>query len=161
VSILIDPSGKPRLAASELQFNVAHSGNLALVAVTRDCEIGVDLELLRPVDRSLEIATRNFHPHELAAIHATSENALHKTFLRCWTRKEAALKAIGTGLGYPLDAFDVLSQSSEEAAIELPSHGNHSARRCRLHDLRPSNEYCAAVASTAPKSVIGTFRFSI
>jgi 4'-phosphopantetheinyl transferase len=164
--IVTDPSGKPRLADGDLRFNLAHSGNLTLIAVTRGCEIGVDVELLRPVDRSHEIAARNFHPVELAAVLAADDNEnaaaeLPAVFMRCWTRKEAVLKAVGVGLGYPLDAFDTLTQASDGDWVDLPAHALDPAVRCWLQDVRPCRDYAAAVAVLEPRQPPLGFTYSL
>jgi 4'-phosphopantetheinyl transferase len=152
VSIAIDPHGKPRLAAGDLCFNVSHSGALSLIAVTRGCEIGIDVEQLRPVERLLEIAERQFHPQELAAIRAASAEQSNATFLRCWTRKEAVIKAIGVGLHYPLAAFHVMSTQ----IVELSAQGNVPESQCFLCDVEPCDAYVAAVATRmARQSVLG------
>ena len=147
VPMAMDPNGKPRLAAGDLHFNVAHSGDLTLIAVTRGCEIGVDVELVRPVDRAHEIAARNFHVAEQAAIRAASAAELPAAFMRSWTRKEAVLKAVGVGLGYPLDAFETLTQVSDGGWVDLPARASHPAVRCWLQDVRPCDDYVAAVAT--------------
>jgi phosphopantetheine--protein transferase-like protein len=115
------------------------------------------VELVRPIERSLEIAARNFHPAELAAIRASTDAP--EIFLRCWTRKEAVLKAIGTGIAYPLDAFDVRPRSADDSQIELPADNGHSARCCWLRDENPSSEYIAAVATTAATSEAARYCF--
>lgn len=152
--------GKPKLSHRNLQFNVAHSGDLALVAITCDCEVGVDLEQLRPVKQSLEIARRNFHPLELAAIGAAGEAEFDHAFLRCWTRKEAVVKALGAGIGYPFAAFDVLTASADPTTVEFPADELRAARRCWLLDLHPEIDYVAAVATFEPRAVLG-FSFSL
>src|SRR5262245_8274111 len=91
------PQGKPELAgaAGELRFNLAHAGDLALVALCRGREVGVDLEPLRPLPELLRLARRILAPDESAAFarlpHADQPAAL----LRSWTRKEALLKGVG------------------------------------------------------------------
>jgi 4'-phosphopantetheinyl transferase len=150
VQIVSDAGGKPRLTIGELNFNLAHSGDVTLIAVTRGCPIGVDVERLRPVDCSQEIATRNFHPAEIAVIAAADAGELAECFLRCWTRKEAVLKAVGIGLGYPLNAFNVLALNSN-SSIELAPHETLPATRCWLQDIEPHMEYIAAVATLAPR----------
>lgn len=150
VSIVTDPSGKPRLAHGDLRFNLAHSGSLALIAATRGCEIGVDAELVRPVDRAHEIAARTFHPAELAA-----------DFLRTWTRKEAVLKAVGVGVGYPLDAFQTHPQASDGDWVDLPAGGSIAAARCWLQDVRPCDDYMAAVATRDIRPPPIGFTFSL
>lgn len=140
LKFVYDAFGKPQLVDAALSFNVAHSGELTLVAVSRAGQLGVDVERLRNVEASLEIAAKNFHADELNAM-KTADVA--NIFLRCWTRKEAILKSLGVGLGYPLNAFNVLAESP----VELPAHGSHLAARTWLCDLDPSNDYRAAVAA--------------
>ena len=103
--------GKPYLVMADapavLRFNVSHSANLCLCAVTLDREVGVDIERIR-VDRDHRgIADRYFSPAERAALLALPAEQLVRAFYDCWTRKEAHLKATGDGLGVPLDSFDV------------------------------------------------------
>jgi 4'-phosphopantetheinyl transferase len=104
-----DMNGKPRLhhsaASSDLRFNLAHSGELALVAVTRGCEVGVDVERLREVRHWQEIAERYFHRREVAQIAALPHAEQRAAFLHCWTGKEAVLKALSTGVTRSLDFF--------------------------------------------------------
>lgn len=160
VQIVSDVGGKPRLTVGDLHFNLAHSGNVTLVAVTRGCPIGVDVEQLRPVDRGVEIAARSFHPAENEAIAAASADELAACFLRIWTRKEAVLKAVGIGLGYPLDAFDVLAVN-DEGAIAIAPHGMLGATQCWLQDLALQNDYVAAVATLAPRRAAQGFTYSL
>ena len=102
-------NNKPRLASihsrADLRFNVSHSGSLALVAVTVGNEIGVDVEHLRDVSHVEQIAGRYFHTDEIAAIRSAEPTDRTATFLRCWTAKEAVLKALGIGITSSLDAF--------------------------------------------------------
>ena len=140
-------NGKPQLQAGELRFNLAHSGELALVAVATGCAVGVDVERRRPVRQLDEIAERFFAPAEIDAILAVEESQRTEAFLRCWTRKEAILKAIGTGLGYPLDLFAVPIGDATDGWVELPASGSIAAVRCWLAQLDPSADYLAAVAT--------------
>lgn len=102
------PQGKPALGQGEgLEFNMSHSGDLALYAVTRGRAVGVDVERVRPeVARELT-AARFFTPAEVQAILSLPEAAQARAFFAVWTRKEACLKATGKGLSVPLDAFAV------------------------------------------------------
>lgn len=160
LEIVTDENGKPRLVGSNLRFNLAHSGELAVIAVTRDCEIGVDLEMLRDVDRGQEIATRNFHHNELAAICAATANERHFVFMRCWTRKEAVLKTLGVGLGYPLNAFDTLARR-ESKGIKVPAAASRPAVRCWLQDADPAGGYLAAVATLESRQPPLGFTYSL
>jgi 4'-phosphopantetheinyl transferase len=165
VLIVTNPRGKPRLAAElsepDLCFNVAHSGDLVLVAVARGCEVGVDVERLRPVEHWHEIAARYFHPQELAAMRAGDATQTPAAFLRCWTRKEAVLKAIGIGIGYPLDGFRAPLANEVSAWVDLPAQASVAATRCWLQHIDPCAGYVAAVATlehtTPPQGL--TFRW--
>src|SRR5262249_26367386 len=92
--------GKPRLAAeSKLCFNLTHSQGLALLAVTRGREIGVDVERLREMERDGEpLAERFFSPREAAVLRSLPTRLRREAFFHCWTRKEAYIKAHGMGL---------------------------------------------------------------
>jgi 4'-phosphopantetheinyl transferase len=96
--------GKPALRAGDddlLQFNVAHSGELALFAFTRGAAGGVDVEQLRDLTDWPHIAELSFPPEELARVQAADEVTRPLEFFRAWTRQEALLKAYGVGLGAP------------------------------------------------------------
>lgn len=105
------PHGKPRLAApfaeSGLRFNVSHSRNVAAYAFTQRGEIGVDVEAIRPMKDADDIARRFFSRNERRDFFSLDPVDRCLAFFRCWTRKEAFLKAIGEGLSHPLTAFDV------------------------------------------------------
>jgi len=102
--------GKPHLGAEQasgLQFNLSHSGDQALLGCARDRELGVDIELWRSLGDEAALVRRYFsvaEQHAYAALPAAAQTA---AFFQCWTRKEAYIKAVGRGLGLPLDSFDV------------------------------------------------------
>jgi 4'-phosphopantetheinyl transferase len=91
--------GKPYLpGVPELKFNLSHSHQLALVAVAREMEVGVDVEWLRPLPECLAIAQRFFPPADAAALAEAPADRREHEFFRRWTRIEAMLKARGVGL---------------------------------------------------------------
>jgi phosphopantetheine--protein transferase-like protein len=113
--------GKPALAAGfdgvGVRFNISHSHEMALLAVTCHREIGVDIEYLGREIRGEEIAEHFFSTHERASLRALPAAAKHEAFFNCWTRKEAYIKAHGEGLSLPLDQFDVSLAPGEPAAL--------------------------------------------
>ena len=142
--------GKPALApdsrGDDLRFNLAHSNDLALVAIGSGREVGVDLEFMRP-DRAAEgIAEHFFAPGEVAALRALPANLQPEAFFHCWTRKEAYLKATGTGLALPLDRFEVSLVPGERAALLRTEADPLQAARWSLQALFPGPNYVAALA---------------
>src|SRR5262249_20133919 len=98
--------GKPALEPDAgIEFNLAHSGGLAVLAFASGCPIGVDLEQIRPIPELREIAARFFCAEEAAEIASLPSGERQRSFFRCWTRKEAYIKATGDGLSAPLDQF--------------------------------------------------------
>ncbi|HOG47134.1 MAG TPA: 4'-phosphopantetheinyl transferase superfamily protein [Anaerolineae bacterium] len=144
--------GKPILmATAELRglacsFNLSHAGELALVALSRGREVGVDLEQLRPELATAEIATRFFSPAESATLAALPGEERVRAFFACWTRKEAYLKARGEGHARPLDGFTV-SVASDRPAQLLSGCEAGDAARWALVDLDPGPGYVGAVAA--------------
>lgn len=139
--------GKPSIAPSRLStplfFNLTHSHQLALLAVTEQAEIGIDVEFIRAVDDG--IAERYFSAREVAALRALPDHLQNQAFFNCWTRKEAYIKARGEGLSLPLDRFDVSLAPGAPAAI-LAIRDGEDAATWRLEHLQPEQGYVGALA---------------
>lgn len=92
--------GKPRLAeeSDRLAFNLSHSGEIALVAVSRGREVGVDVERVRPERDLVALAERALAPEAAAAVREAAEPERARLFYELWTRHEARLKCLGIGL---------------------------------------------------------------
>lgn len=104
------PAGKPRLAepaaGTGLQFNLSHSGALALYAITWGEPVGVDLEAVRPMPELARIATQYFRPAESDLLRRLGPDRCLGTFFQLWTQKEALAKACGLGLAEALEPAD-------------------------------------------------------
>lgn len=152
------PHGKPRLAGrhatSDVCFNLSASHDLAVCAVTRGREIGVDVERLRPVDDALDLARRCFSTIEHAALRRVCGDVTG-AFFTCWTRKEAFVKALGSGLAQPLDRFSV-SLDPDDGARLLDIDGDRDeAARWWLAELHPRAGFTGAIAALGgPADVI-------
>jgi 4'-phosphopantetheinyl transferase len=144
------PQGKPQLVeergADALRFNVSHAHELALLAVTRGREIGVDLEYVRPDLADIGIVERFFSPRETAALRLLPAAEQSEAFFNCWTRKEAYVKARGGGLSVPLDQFDVSLGPDEPAALLRTRGDAQEASRWSLRRLEPGPGYVGALA---------------
>ncbi len=136
--------GKPALEASTLRFNASHSGGLALLAFARNRNIGVDLECIRPDLASREIASQFFSQDEIAALRALSPETLAPAFFACWTRKEAFIKAHGSGLSLPLHKFSV--SVNAPAQLLRTDFDPDAVRQWTLHDLTVEPGFAAALA---------------
>lgn len=113
--------GKPLLAGDSagagLHFNLSHSDGWGLVGWTHGREIGVDVERWRPMRDEAALVRRFFSSVENAAYDALAPDLRTEAFFNCWTRKEAYIKAVGRGLGLPLDSFDVSMSRGDEARL--------------------------------------------
>ena len=138
--------GKPYLPNGALRFNLAHSGGRALVAVSVGRELGIDLELVRSGRDVAGIAGRFFSATEAAALNALPARHRVTAFYRCWTRKEAYIKACGTGLAMRLDSFDVAFEPGVPAALLSSARGAEEPRRWRLVELAVGPGFEAALA---------------
>ena len=139
--------GKPELRGdTSIQFNVSHSGAWAVIAVARGRRVGVDVEAVRPLADADLVADRWFSAREAAAYQALPVEARTEAFFACWTRKEAFIKALGDGLSYPLDAFDVPVRPGTPAALLATRDPTVSAADWSLVDVPAPSGYLAAVA---------------
>ena len=106
------PYGKPKMAPihdqKKIAFNLSHSHEAAVIAVTQGREIGVDVEWVREDFAFDELAQGFFTTREVAALHALPPHLQRKAFYKCWTSKEAFLKAKGTGLSGQLDEVEIV-----------------------------------------------------
>jgi 4'-phosphopantetheinyl transferase len=141
------PSLSPAHADSKVSFNVSHSGGIALLAFTRGREIGVDVEQFRS-DFELEgIAHRFFSPHEQEQLAAVPAEEKPAAFFRCWTRKEAYIKATGDGLSLPLTQFDVSLKAGEQNALLVTRPDSLEVHRWLLRDVPVGPGYIAALCA--------------
>jgi 4'-phosphopantetheinyl transferase len=150
--------GKPELVGGSsipaIHFNVSHSNELALIALALQ-PIGTDVEYTgKPVEFD-QIAQRYFSNREYSALRELTPNLRHAAFFNCWTRKEAFLKAIGTGLSTPLDAFDVtLEPVTEPRILRLPAAATEN---WSLYHLEPMPDYVAAVAVQGRNHIVTSY----
>lgn len=145
-----DKKGKPQLKQSDLQFSVSHSGEYAVIAVSKKIPVGVDIEYTKRSVDFQAIAKRFFAPGEYEALnHLTSASKI-EAFYRCWTRKEAFVKADGAGLSYPLSDFEVAvdPHSQEKSLLKSIKNDKKNAIQWILLDLPDlPMHYCGAIAA--------------
>ena len=141
--------GKPALAGEPVEFNLSHADDKAAIAITRASEVGVDIERIRPGVGGEEIARRFFSAREVETFEALPPGERQTAFFRCWTRKEAFIKAVGEGFSFPLDRFDVTFAPGEAPAILSIRGRTDEASRWTLAEFPVPEGYLAAVAVRA------------
>jgi 4'-phosphopantetheinyl transferase len=138
--------GKPFLArAPDFHFNLSHSGERALFALSADHLVGVDIEFLHKEVDALALARRYFAPNECASLEAMPAERRQRAFFACWTRKEAVLKAMGAGLTVPLDQFEV--SVDPEAPPRLLASAGLPDGHWALCSVDVGPDYYASIAS--------------
>jgi 4'-phosphopantetheinyl transferase len=131
-----------KLRTSSLRFNLSHSKGLALFAFALGKELGIDLEQVCPDAAKREIAERYFSHTEVAELNALAPPIFAEGFFTCWTRKEAYVKARGSGLEIPLNSFSVSLTPGEP--VELTAR---DSLQWSLYSFRPSAGFVAAIAA--------------
>ena len=149
VRFVIGEHGKPALAAPHawLQFNLSHTGSLALLALTRVGEVGVDVETVRAMSDVAAIARRQFAPSEWSRWSEMPCEEQLSAFYACWTRKEAFVKALGAGLSLPLDGFEVAFEPARPAALLSIGGSPQRAASWSMWAFEPLPGFCAAVVA--------------
>jgi 4'-phosphopantetheinyl transferase len=142
------PKGKPALRGnSQLQFNMAHSGGLAVYAFLLGSEIGVDIEEVRGFGDFEQIAARYFCRAEASQLLSiVGRKQREEAFYRCWTRKESYLKAVGEGLSVPLDQFQVTLLPDSPVRFIHIGNQTSEASSWTLQHLEPAPGYTGALA---------------
>jgi 4'-phosphopantetheinyl transferase len=164
VPVAADDRGKPFLdPGADFAFNLSNSADLAVVAVTSPGPIGIDVEERRPdVAMAIErVAESILAPEEVRVLRGLDGLDRELAFFRCWTRKEAFLKALGSGLSVALDAFEVtLTAEAPPAVVRVPLGCTNAAEEWTLLDVPvPAPGFVAAVAVPHPVSDVEHFRW--
>ena len=130
---------------ASLEFNISHSANMILAAFAYNRIIGVDVEYMRPSVDCDGIVTSFFSPKEVATYRSLPDDIRRLAFFECWTRKEACLKAWGSGLAYPLAKFDVTLAPNERPELLYVEDEPNEPGRWSMHRLACEDEYAGTV----------------
>ncbi len=139
------PSLAPPYAGSGIKFNLSHSGGVALYAFSRERDLGVDVEHIRHDFEVEPLARRFFSPHEQNQLIGLSPTEKVEAFFRCWTRKEAYIKATGDGLSLPLTQFDVSLEPGSSDALAATRPNSSEARQWLLTEVSAGPGYTGAI----------------
>jgi 4'-phosphopantetheinyl transferase len=141
--------GKPELSGAAesigIKFNLSHSDDVAMLAVTRGLTVGIDIERINPEFATEEIAERFFAKGEIECLQALPIAERADSFFSCWTRKEAYIKALGDGLSVPLDSFEVAFGPGIGAALLQVKTDPREVSRWSMYDLETAQGFRAAL----------------
>ncbi|MCP4577368.1 MAG: 4'-phosphopantetheinyl transferase superfamily protein [Deltaproteobacteria bacterium] len=140
--------GKPSISSDSpmIRFNLSHSKEYAIFAIAYGREVGVDVEVLRPKPKAAALVERFFSPNEKAAFRKLKPHEEDAAFFAGWTRKEAYVKAVGKGLRFPLDRFDVSLSPGDQHALLSVAGAPEEVRRWSLRDIDLGQGFRAALA---------------
>ncbi len=128
------------------QFNISHSEQRALIAVSKHVDIGVDIEFAKPYIQTTKLAKHYFSNDETQAIQSLRSDEQQAAFFTCWSRKEAFIKAMGLGLSMPLSDFSVSVEPTKPAQLLRVNYQNEHPSNWCLHHIEVPSGYFAAVA---------------
>ncbi len=143
--------GKPFLKRSEgmedISFNLSHSQDISLYALTQRRKVGIDIEKISSTFVEDCTAEYTFSPGEVVMLRSLPEEVQNQAFFSCWTRKEAYIKAKGQGLSIPIDQFDVSLAPGEPAQLLETKWDDDEPSRWKFMDLKVNPDYAAAVTA--------------
>jgi 4'-phosphopantetheinyl transferase len=144
IEFIYSDRGKPYLSDNHLnlQFNLSHSEDLAVYAITQNKKIGIDVEYINSNNDYLGIARRFFSAKEVKTIEAVTKTERSQLFFQFWTAKEAYLKATGEGLSGSLDKVEI--NFDQEKYIYTINSKN--TPNWQLYQFNPTEKYLATVA---------------
>ncbi|QMU66418.1 MAG: 4'-phosphopantetheinyl transferase superfamily protein [Flavobacteriaceae bacterium] len=153
--------GKPFMRNdAELEFNISHSKNMALYGFVKKDEIGVDIEFVDQKIEAMQIARHFFSSYEITALGDLPQQHKASGFFNCWTRKEAFIKALGTGLSFPLDQFAVSLAPEKKATLVHTMWDTDEAQKWNLFHVNPQSYFTGAVAIKGKVNEIRHFKYN-
>jgi len=157
--------GKPALVPypgqPALSFNLAHSGDVILFALAVDRPVGIDVETVRRDFDVMELAQNQFSELEISSLRSIADPAERtEAFFRCWTRKEAYLKARGEGLGFPLKKFSVTFGRDESPSVSWAADDPLATERWSVRDVPVVSGYVAAMVCSGGPVKCNLYRWN-
>ena len=153
IEFCITEQGKPSISSpnASIQFNLSHSGDYSLVAITQQVSVGIDIERKRNVRNLTAIAEKFFMPQEYKSLLQLDEESQKNHFFRLWTLKESFLKALGATLKRPLDHIEIDFNTNEEPSIRKTRCETIPMEQWSIHSIVLPDGYYAALSIALPK----------
>ncbi len=149
-------NGKPFIEGSKIKFNLSHSKGFLVIALCLYDEIGIDVEYKREIPDLIDISGKYFSENEFCEMKTLTSSEQRDAFFRCWTRKEAFVKALGEGLQFPLSDFSVSFLKNEPPEVKWIRNNEAEISHWKIFEIPAGNEYISslAVMSVSKKIVI-------
>ncbi len=159
VLIGIGEFGKPFLSdpKTDLRFNMSHSGPLNLFAFANALEVGVDIEQIRGLSDARAIAERFFSAEEQSDFRSIDDASILPAFYEVWTRKEAYVKAVGSGLSVAPASFCVTVRANQPAALVHISGDREAAEKWQIHTFAPTDGFVCSLAYSSTRRNVKFF----
>lgn len=156
VTFYCNDYGKPFLgnANKDIQFNVSHSGNYGLIAITEKSPVGVDIEKINPDFASIEIAKKYYSQTENELLNNENSKDKIKVFFNIWSRKEAYIKCFGEGLSIPLNEFSISTDSNNPTILNYHKKSEYGF----LYNLDIDPSYSSALMVLGKEKRIKIFK---
>ncbi|MFD2526151.1 4'-phosphopantetheinyl transferase family protein [Flavihumibacter stibioxidans] len=167
ISFRYNAFGKPFLANApvkhqcEYAFNLSHSGEVVLFAITLNAQIGIDIELIRPSFDTGAVGKMFLAMEEITLLETSGEEMRSELFFRFWTRKEAFTKAMGKGLSFPLEQCDVSLIDESRFRPVMPEGFQYDGSTWYAMDLLARDGFASAIAVNDPEKRISCFEYVI
>ena len=154
-------NGKPYIDhKSDIQFNVSHSGDTILLGFVQKYDIGVDVEHTKRHVEVEKVARCFFSNEEITSLLSLDRTYHTQAFYNCWTRKEAFIKALGSGLAFPLDQFVVSLDSTKEATLIDTKWDAKEKEKWVLQSMEPQQDYIGAISIKGAIHTIQTWAYA-
>lgn len=157
VAFLRTDKGKPYIPQSDIQFNLSHSGDWAVLAVSTIGCIGVDTEVIHATRDLYGIAENYYHPHEFAQLQTLATEAQADYFYRLWTLKEAFFKAIGTGISAGMEKIAFELGEDKISAHMQDELGSNTDEWQFYQWALTAQDYCAVASKSEQRLAVSWF----
>lgn len=157
LEIEVAEHGKPFLVGGPLQFNMAHSADEVLLAVSVQ-QVGVDIERHRPVTRHEKLATKHFSSGEIQWMRELASVDQLQRFFDIWSRKEAITKLTGLGLRASVKPLDTNPAEGADGTVEVPSNWPTMLKACWLSSVETGDALSSAIALPTRPSTVRVLR---
>ncbi len=159
VKISYVKNGKPN-HDSNLEFNVSHSRDWAVIGFTMDTILGIDIEYRKRLIEFEDIALRFFSTAESNVVTNSPKKLISQYFYNCWTRKEAFIKALGDGLSFPLDQFEVSCRPNDRPQLLTTKWDEDEVENWSLWGFEKADDYVGAVTIRGPEKELSYYSWN-